>query len=670
MILNTTNIVIENAENLDFTRLNEKYNLIKYEIPTAFNCKKTNNSDNAFARFHNCYREQLDKPYYFWSFKLGLYVLFPTNETPKPLSFGFLDSTVEPENIAFDDVPLHVLMKLLVADYFYNEIEKKQRFCQSKFFMLGNGRGSIFTTVRLELRHDYTNPSENGNKEFYIIPQATTILKKDKKYEKEEYLHTKIFYQRIQKDDTIYFRQAKIDAVKKWKLNGEEVDFFTEPTQLDRKNLNLKRANLAWHREKTYNESRGFVTYKFQTNFCEYLKKEFDILVKPKQTEFQSIDDLSFSTRKGFSETGLALRELKTIFVLDNRLVNNETNKIFNNNKLAVFIELLNAEYFKEYGIQFVAISQDQISADKAILIVQDYNKDDFEVNEDDKAIGYLAKKGYKEDPKVKLYSTYKNIPKQTISLNPNKYPKKNEDWTKYFDYNIELTDDIKTKLSVCLNELYLKRLVVRNIQPDKDFVFYFMSKVKDYFFLYDYTLMYVEDNTFQFLNFAQNKKHLHEKLNEFGIQYREIVQRFKEKYKYDEKTDEELYEKLSNTHFIISKDLIVEIEETEERLLLNYKEIEKQGFANRTKKIVQGTQGVSLSKDNNSYIVGDVNPIKQNMPRANKIRRLDFYKGNPEEHRKKILKTLTVRFVRNKQYTVYPFPFDLIKLYNEDRKY
>lgn len=671
MILNTTNIVIEQANDLNYHKLAEKYLLIKYPVPSSFTSLRRN-SQYAFARFHNAYKSQLDYPYYFWSWQLGLYVLFPINEKPQRLSLDFLNTSVEPEHMSFEQIPLHVLLKLLVADYFYNKIEQRDRICQSKFFVFGKGRGKILTTVQLELRHDYTNSSSDGSKEFFLIPQARTLIKQDKKHTNADYVDYAIYYEQVIKDELIYYRQVKSDKVREWKNTNTGYDLFAEPDKAARQNMNLGKAQLPWHKEKGYEETRGFIAYKFQENFCKYLAQEYGIQTRPKQQEFKIIQPLAFSKIDGFSKTGLPVQELKVVYILDNRLIDKETGQTFNRQPLSKLIALLNNEYSNSLKVKFVELPEDQITDDEDVLVIQDYQKHDFKVNDEDEPVGFLAQNGYRDDPKVKLYVAHKNTVKQSISFNLNGRPSKNADWKTYFDYKLELSETIKNKLLVCFNELYLKRLTMKDIQPSPGFSLYFINKVKidQYMFLYNQTLLYIRDKRFYFIDVAKDKNLLHNKLTQYDVQYRELVQTFKKKYQYDEKTDEELEEKLSTTHFILGQGTIVEIEDTEERLLVNYKQIEKQQFSNRSKKVVAGAQGVSLSKDGGSYAVGSVEAAKPALPRASKMRRLDFYKGDSKNHKSNIAKMLTVQFVRNKQYTVYPYPFDLIRLFNESIKH
>lgn len=62
-----------------------------------------------------------------------------------------------------------------------------------------------------------------------------------------------------------------------------------------------------------------------------------------------------------------------------------------------------------------------------------------------------------------------------------------------------------------------------------------------------------------------------------------------------------------------------------------------------------------------NEYIVGEKDSFQQNQPKAHKIRKLNI---NGDFKVNDILKLMSVDFIRFKQYTVYPYPFALIKLY------
>ena len=82
------------------------------------------------------------------------------------------------------------------------------------------------------------------------------------------------------------------------------------------------------------------------------------------------------------------------------------------------------------------------------------------------------------------------------------------------------------------------------------------------------------------------------------------------------------------------------------------------------------GIVGVWYEPTENIYTVGSsTSPKFGQMPRANLIRKFHSYQDDNKFIMNDFFETLTVGFVRNKQYTVYPFPFDLIRLYNEIKK-
>jgi hypothetical protein len=76
--------------------------------------------------------------------------------------------------------------------------------------------------------------------------------------------------------------------------------------------------------------------------------------------------------------------------------------------------------------------------------------------------------------------------------------------------------------------------------------------------------------------------------------------------------------------------------------------------------------QGIWYDEDN-CYMVGSVQSMKLQQPRAHLIRRFDVYEGRDKFDIYPLLLTMSVQFVRHKQYTVYPYPFHLIDLYVEN---
>ncbi|MCY7351541.1 MAG: hypothetical protein LH606_12895 [Cytophagaceae bacterium] len=106
-----------------------------------------------------------------------------------------------------------------------------------------------------------------------------------------------------------------------------------------------------------------------------------------------------------------------------------------------------------------------------------------------------------------------------------------------------------------------------------------------------------------------------------------------------------------------------LEIQDTEERVLFPYDStLERQ---TRTKTTTEGMVGVGYLSAEQKYFVGSAEGLKSTEERAVSLRQLVFWPGEPA-HLDDLLETLAVRFVRNGQHTVYPYPFDLIRLWVE----
>ncbi len=90
-----------------------------------------------------------------------------------------------------------------------------------------------------------------------------------------------------------------------------------------------------------------------------------------------------------------------------------------------------------------------------------------------------------------------------------------------------------------------------------------------------------------------------------------------------------------------------------------------------KSKEEMKGFKGIWYNEKDRKYIVGSPESLgKLTQGNAHTVRRFDVYEG--EEHFGKefemFLETMAVKFVRNEQYTVYPYFFDLIRLYAENQ--
>ena len=93
------------------------------------------------------------------------------------------------------------------------------------------------------------------------------------------------------------------------------------------------------------------------------------------------------------------------------------------------------------------------------------------------------------------------------------------------------------------------------------------------------------------------------------------------------------------------------------------YKKVGK--FAGvREDKFVGIYRGIWYAPQDLSYVVGDTNPMDSVQARAHRVRRFAVYQGAEKFDIRSMLNAMSVKFVRLKQYTVYPYYFHLIDLY------
>ena len=91
-----------------------------------------------------------------------------------------------------------------------------------------------------------------------------------------------------------------------------------------------------------------------------------------------------------------------------------------------------------------------------------------------------------------------------------------------------------------------------------------------------------------------------------------------------------------------------------------------KRGYLSDKANDVQMYEGIWYD-DEHCYMVGSVQPMKQQQPTAHLIRHFDVYQGEDNFDIQPFLLTMSVQFVRYNQYTVFPYPFHLIDMYVEN---
>jgi hypothetical protein len=199
---------------------------------------------------------------------------------------------------------------------------------------------------------------------------------------------------------------------------------------------------------------------------------------------------------------------------------------------------------------------------------------------------------------------------------------------------------------------------------------------------MYKGIFMYFENNKMQFIDLKniQGKTKRNEYLKSIDVDWHSIESDFaKRNYTKDKngndrilkRKDKEINQHTSNlkkTHFVFSKGICLAIEDTKEYIMHQYN-ADKKGKSQRAKENITALVDVHYCPNNDVYSVG-ANGMGMQLDDGVTIRRIYYYQRSSDFKIENLLKTMAVQFVRNKQFTVYPYFFDLINLYIEVNSY
>ena len=292
-----------------------------------------------------------------------------------------------------------------------------------------------------------------------------------------------------------------------------------------------------------------------------------------------------------------------------------------------------------------------------------------------------ISKKLTEEAKTIKDLYKKEQEEKGEVSDEAKEKRKKHQQLKKHFDL-------ITNKIEVCLNDLLLKYYLVNKMQianastPNQTLPCLLQyPNLVNYAFMHGNYLMYAnEENVLQFIDLRHKigKDQRLEFLKNLGIDWFEVEKDFaKRNYTRNANGEYRTYvkngevrnkhlETLKKTHFIFAKELVLTIEYTEERVLHKYDD-KKKGKSQRKGEQKTALEGVWYSPEKSIYTVG-YKSLNITADDSVIVRHLYYYQ-KPENFKidDGLLQTLTVQFVRNQQYTVYPYFFDLLRLYEKD---
>jgi len=730
-MIRTTNFLIH-SNKIDLSKLKNEHILVRYLIPDTFR-NYTYQDSKAYAKFENYYKEILERPCYRFKYDKGgetIYILHDKEDNIKPITFKLntpkdelFEFQLEPSKVDFDDESLktHVLMKILLADFFYKE-NIPHRICQHYFYLFGrnemNSKGESTGFARgVHLR--LVEQKKSNFLEYSIIPKATNFSRTKGNIKD---IQTKLnpYFEVVTKSNSQYLRQIKPSKVLSFQQQNSK-----EIWRLSKTSMNNK-AHLDWHTDNPdlQRSTKGYVIHQFQNRFISYLNSILGKdVAEPKYIDAKSIKSkIKTSSISGVSDTGLPLFLLKEIYVYDNRL--KKAGKNLNNIELQDYIDLLNSEIQTatnrkgkggKLNIRFSIIhSTDEFAPDKAILVLQDVAGPEFQEEKKNRSgeitqeEGFLSQLGF-DDPKKELYDVYvETIPMQSINVNTMELKNRIDNplfnidnYKDYFNYDLFVFEESRViksgqkagelqikktkfyhKLKVCLNELLLKYYIINQLPihevSEKSYPLPCIVKYPNLLksaFQFKGVFLYINSSgELVFTDLATKKGKLvrNEILEKYAIIWNEIAEGFYKKKWLFNKGEDEKNDKINKAKFIFFPNTAIEILEGQERVLLEYKpdkEIKIRAGKRGTEKTDYGINGIWYHRKTSSYIIGrpSGNTYKfGEMSKAHLVRKFYCHKGKVDAYVEEILETMAVQFVRNKQFTIYPYFFDLINLYKD----
>ncbi len=543
--ITTTTLVLEQP--LDYSRLEEKYRVERYIVPSSL---QYNGNHTNYGRVHNTFRDQVKYPYRSYMHdtldgernkKWVFYVLYPKDTKSIAVTLPwFQEKPLPSKEIAFKDLPLHMLLKLLQIRFFRgDEIKRFVGHDKCYVYARSDKKFDLHTCVEIEIKEAITNDPTFSLQEFRVIPHARRFGKTDRL----DYPADPLFGKHVVGNKFV-FSHLHSNSVEK------------EETVYKLVNFKKSRAQLKYHNPHNLDAGRGKIVLDFLQAFLGNLA-DLGItghlrtrIVKPAPSPEVAL--LSVST-------------LDTVGVVDYRL-NKETNSFSD------YVDLLNTLPLP-FSVQFIPVADITFAPRSGIIVLLDAKAEDFED-------GGILSSQY-EDPYPLLYSQHPNIPKHSFNVNPND-PNALAGGN-YLDYPMLQPDDVsfQRKLEVILNELYLKCSIIHGkeifplplIPNEMAFIRranYYSQKIT--------VALWFENNHVRFTNLdnPQESDAFYDLTEEWGVDWDEQYEKLiMERRRFPEKGTNK-YKDLPSFDIIIGRDLFVAIDDLEESVLYDYEEISR----------------------------------------------------------------------------------------------
>lgn len=564
----TTTLLVQKPQSFDV--LKSKYKLVRYKIPYKY----TNMGKSKFPKLHIEIKEQITYPYYAHTKALFIYVLYPSSEQVKSINLGFLSENDIPHHEITDlnAVPLHVILKLMFADYF-RQPNRGMFVSQGAYYVYvmpvvyqGKHQSDKCLEIEVKGRRGNNVVTYPDYESFQIKASARRFAPVDKsKIEDWMKYQTAYFKKSSPQDGLVFFSQLRIDEI-----DDHEEDIYQIRT------VSNKRTRIHYHIHSKPEKSRGKILFDFIGSFVQFLKNAG---LEAKQ-QYRQVEEYKpqKSDKKIFDH-------LEKVRVFDNRIVTDI--------ELHEYVESLSQRYS---SISFEEVTNLYTDDASPVLLLQDYTGEDFDEG------GLLYEFG--DDPKLGIYAdpNLMHIPKQTINVNATEETWENPD--DYLAYDLvsfkkdkdkKTTIDYSRNFDVALTQLLLKHLVINpasvvgvlpqfiEINETEEDTETEKPQLSDYIFVRKKTyngtnywiLLHVVDDQLEFVDLRSpsGKGVLYDKVEELGLDWDVVFKELRrKKFKEDDDRDDAIW----FYDLIVGHNLVVEVEDINEIVLYEYDKIQK----------------------------------------------------------------------------------------------
>lgn len=683
----------------DYSKLLQHYSIWRYRLSPSQDYYRRNRVRPGvfYPSFTNAYKDQIDQPFYYFSYdepQASLYTLLPVGQPAKPWQYHFGNPNQVPaEDIMAvpvdpDELTPPVLIKLMMALCFYehSERERERRVCQSKFYLRVKGSANGKRLVAVEVKPQVDS---EGDEHTLTIKVAATTFAKIDPTKVGTYASLGTYYELFASMGHTYLRQLRPNQVATF-----AGDVYK---QAPAKN---KRTTSDWHHNGNkrepdkYRESRSYQVQHVQERLHSFLTTHgFGVELAEETMQ-----------RLRPQATPLPLNLLPAIQVVDNRLNRDDV-------PAARYVAWLNSHCFnsggkvksggKDFTLAFELVEASQVSPAQPLLVLTDAGKEAF-IGQSWQP-GLLATAGY-ADPYPLLYAQLPEAVKQTLNVNLNDVAKfavaehyllydfpapKPASTATEADETPTETDEarkqrttaaknlttLNIKADVCLTELWLKWVLAGKAPVSPATSLPLLDTLSDdWAFLTDDTLLYFNEGELAFAHVDEpaGKRILKERF----MPWQDLKQQFmarRPKYAHNKPGDEDEADKdIRKAHFVLVGREVFELESTEAIAMPNWPVIrairaqDATASAKGIKAVGVYAGGVWYHEATRRYVVSGTESTKMAEARGHHIYQIHQYGGTTSGQLPKLLSLLTVTFVRRNQYTVWPYPFDLIRLYRE----